>query len=371
MVFRNVQALRAAAALLVVAVHIAGTNGFEARYLPPLPVLPQVLGTAGDYGVDLFFVISGFIMTVTTWRQFGSAANSFTFLLRRIARIYPPYWIVLLPILVVYLVRPDLVDSHSGGPPRVMASFLLLPQLGEPLLLVSWTLVFEMAFYLVFAFALCFGRRLLPVVLLAWTLGIAFASMLWASSTNPYLRFLANPLATEFLFGIGVGALVMLGVSKRPAIALGLGVALVATLMTLGTIHDDSDYPNLWGRALMGGCGFACLLYGVVVLEKDQGVLLPRWLDALGDASYAMYLWHIPVLAVLGLTVVRLHASSLPAHIALLAAAFGSVIAVALFVFRYIERPLTRALHRRFSGLGYHHSPTSRPGRLRTRPSTN
>ncbi len=371
MVFRNVQALRAAAALLVVAAHVADTNGFEARYLPPLLVLPQVLGRVGDYGVDLFFVISGFIMTVTTWMQFGSAANSFTFLLRRITRIYPPYWVVLLPVLVVYLMRPDLVDSHSGGPPGVTASFLLLPQMGEPLLLVSWTLVFEMAFYLVFAFALCFERRLLPVILLAWTLSIAIASILWATSSNPYLRFLANPLSIEFLFGIAVGALVMLGVLKRPAIALGLGAALIATLMTLGTIHDDSDYPNLWGRAMMGGCGFAFLLYGVVALEKDRGVLFPRWLDALGDASYAMYLWHIPVLAALGLTVARLHASGLPAHIALLAAAFGSVIAVALFVYRYIERPLTRALHRRLSGLESHHSPMSRPGRLGTRPSTH
>jgi len=349
LIFRNVQALRAAAALLVVTVHLANSTGFEARYLSPTPTVMKLFGTAGFYGVDLFFVISGFIMTVTTWTLFGNAANSLTFVLRRITRIYPPYWTVLLPILLVYLVRPDLVDSHAGTHPNVFASFLLLPQLGEPLLLVSWSLVFEMAFYAVFAFALCFRRPLLPVILIAWTLGIASASAHWANSHNPYLRFLANPLPIEFFFGIGVGALVMSGNVKRPAIALAIGVALVAILVTLGTLHDDSDYPNLWWRALMGGCGFACLLYGVVVLEKDRGVTFPRWLNALGDASYAMYLWHIPVLTVLGLIVVRLHARSLSAHIVLLAIAFGSVIAVALFIFRYIEQPQTRALHRRLS----------------------
>ncbi len=345
MVFRNVQALRAAAALLVVGVHVGNANGFEARYLSPSPVLTHVLGTAGWYGVDLFFVISGFIMTVTTWSLFGSAKNGFTFLLRRITRIYPPYWVALVPILIVYLLRPGLVDSHAAGPPNILASFLLFPQNGEPLLLVSWTLVFEMAFYLVFAVALMFGRRRLPVVLTLWTLGIVFAAWQWSSSPNAALRFLGNPLPIEFLFGIGTGTLVMRGILKRPALAIAVGLLPVVVLMIHDTVGKGLD-PTLWGRAVGAGFGFAAILYGAVVLEKARSVIFPRWLDALGDASYAMYLWHIPVLTALGLLVAHLHARSVLSHIVLLAVAFGSVIAVSLAIFRFIERPLTRALHR-------------------------
>jgi exopolysaccharide production protein ExoZ len=345
MVFRNVQALRAAAALLVVGVHVGNANGFEARYLSPTPVLTHVLGTAGWYGVDLFFVISGFIMTVTTWTLFGSAKNGLRFLLRRVTRIYPPYWIALLPILLLYLLHPAIVDSHAARPPDILASFLLFPQNGEPLLLVSWTLVFEMAFYLVFAVALCFPRRWLPAVLALWTLGIAFAAWHWSANPNAGLRFLGSPLPIEFFFGIGTGELVMRGILKRPAVAIVAGLVPVLTLMTLDTAGTGID-PTLWGRAVAAGFGFAAILYGAVVLEKARGVIFPLWLDALGDASYAMYLWHIPILTALGLVVVHLHATSVWAHVVLLVLAFGSVIATALLIFRFIERPLTRALQR-------------------------
>jgi exopolysaccharide production protein ExoZ len=344
LVFRNVQALRAAAALLVVGVHVGNANGFEARYLSPQPVLTHVLATAGWYGVDLFFVISGFIMTVTTWSLFGSAKSGFTFLLRRVTRIYPPYWIALMPILLLYLIHPAMVDSHAAVQPNILASLLLFPQNGEPLLLVSWTLVFEMAFYLVFAVALLFARRLLPVVLAVWTLTIIFAATHWSESPNAWLRFLGSPLPIEFFFGIGAGTLVMRGILKRPAIAILTGLIPVIAMMTIDTVGGFNT--TLWGRAVAAGFGFAAILYGAVVLEKARGVIFPRWLDALGDASYAMYLWHLPVLTALGLLVVHLHARSVAAHIVLLTVAFGSVIAVALLVFRFIERPVTRALQR-------------------------
>jgi exopolysaccharide production protein ExoZ len=344
--FRNVQALRAIAALLVIGVHLGADSGFEARYLSPTPVLTRYLADAGWYGVDLFFVISGFIMTVTAWKLFGNATNARVFLLRRLARIYPPYWALLVPLLLLYIVRPGLVNAHSTIAPNLAASFLLLPQVGEPLLLVSWTLTFEMAFYLVFTVALFFERRWLWLILSIWVAGIALASAYWTGNRNPYLDFVANPLPVEFMFGIVVGTLVMCGQIKRPAVFVLAGVVTVVTLMTLSTMHNAAVNSNLWVRALAAGPGFAALLYGVVGLEKKRALLFPGWLDHLGDASYAMYLWHVPVLSLLGLLVIHLHARTALSHAVLLALALALIVSVALAVYRFIERPLTRLIQR-------------------------
>jgi len=102
-VLKNVQALRAVAALLVVLDHV---NTLLVHSDPNAKTLLSSFGYFGGFGVDLFFAISGFIMVTTNWNAFERPRAGVTFLLRRIARIYPPYWIVLVPIALAYLVAP-------------------------------------------------------------------------------------------------------------------------------------------------------------------------------------------------------------------------------------------------------------------------
>src|ERR1700681_4836051 len=123
-VLGNVQALRAIAALMVVVVH---AYAVESTYLPGRPwTTPfHVLGT---YGVDLFFVISGTVMVVTTAGWFGTPGASLRFLTRRATRIYPPYWIVTALVLVAFLLVPGATGVHRSVAPDVLASFLAVPQ---------------------------------------------------------------------------------------------------------------------------------------------------------------------------------------------------------------------------------------------------
>jgi peptidoglycan/LPS O-acetylase OafA/YrhL len=159
---QNVQALRGAAILLVVVYH---TWTIERRYGGGPGLLSDWVAV-GLSGVDLFFVISGFIMVTVTKSLVPGLTTATNFLYHRAARIYPIYWIYSLMLLPIFLVRPDMVNSSQGNQVDLLASFLLLPQRLLPLLQVGWTLVHEIYFYLIFALFLSIKRLRLAVGLM-------------------------------------------------------------------------------------------------------------------------------------------------------------------------------------------------------------
>ena len=115
-------------------------------------------------GVDIFFVISGFIMVYASSRWFGSARAPRVFLAHRIARIVPLYWATMMVYLAVLLLTPWLLNSEYLAPHFVIASFLFIPAarpdgLVQPLYSLGWTLNYEMFFYALFAIAIAFPRR--------------------------------------------------------------------------------------------------------------------------------------------------------------------------------------------------------------------
>jgi peptidoglycan/LPS O-acetylase OafA/YrhL len=144
-------------------------------------------------GVDLFFVVSGFIMAVTTQRRASGAQPASAFLLRRVTRIYPCYLLVTGAVLAVFLWRPDLVNSSEDVRPDVLASFLLLPQEGLPLLLVGWTLVYEMLFYAVLAATLLVRRSWLWWVLGVWVALIVGLAPLEQATSNVWVGLVLSP----------------------------------------------------------------------------------------------------------------------------------------------------------------------------------
>lgn len=337
MILRNVQALRAVAALLVVFVHL---TVYEARYLPGVSFIPPPLSNFGHFGVDLFFVISGFIMTTTTWEQFGRPGSSLAFVLRRAIRIYPPYWLALLPVFFVYLRHPEMVNTHVAEHPDFAASFLLLP--GTQLLLVAWTLVFEVYFYAIFALALTMPRRRALGALAMWAVSIAVVALIAGRTVLPTFT---DPLVLEFALGIAVAALTKM----RPVHPLAMiGVGAAGLLFVAGLLaHGIGDMESSWYRLTAAGLPWAFVVYGTVVLERQRSIRFPQALEALGDASYALYLWHIPVLAALGVVVRRVPHTGFLLHGIVLAGMLAVTIAWALLVYRFAEAPMTKALNAR------------------------
>jgi exopolysaccharide production protein ExoZ len=348
MVFRSVQALRAIAAVAVVCFHIGNRSGIELRYISPDVDVLRVFGTFGGFGVDLFFVISGFIMMVTTWEQFGMPGASPRFLLRRFVRIYPAYWLLIVPLAFLYAIRPDFVNSHSAVQPDLLASFSLLPQQGAPLLLVSWSLVYEVEFYVVFGLALCFSRRLVLPFLAAWAGWLLVAPLMLASVHGAYGEFFASQLPLEFVLGAIVGVAVRTGRVAAPLSVLIAGSAALAVALAFVASSGSQDVFDVRDHVLFVALPCAALVYGLVGLEMTRSRLaVPAVAVLLGDASYALYLWHVPVLAVLGRLVATLHLHGLLAHLVAVPVLVGATLVIAIQIYRNVERPLTRALNRR------------------------
>jgi exopolysaccharide production protein ExoZ len=345
----NVQALRALAVVMILAVHVGNPLGFERRYLGGQQLLGW-LNLPGQAGVDLFFVISGLIMTITTWSSDHDGAASRRFLARRFRRIYPIYWFVSALVLIVFVVQPGLVNSHSAHQPEVLQSFLLAPQPGLPLLAVGWTLTYEMYFYLVFAAALLAPRRRLPWILGAWgavTCGFAAA---FPSTTVPVLSLLADPLLLEFIFGVGVGYLVMTRRPFAPAALLAAGVVCLAVAVAFAGRIDDVTLDH-WYRTITVGPAAALIVLGAVGVERQRRLVASPRLQYIGDASYSIYLWHLLLLVTAGRVIgfVLSPPAGPVLHVVLLIAVPTGVLAACLVLYELVERPLLRAVSKRRS----------------------
>lgn len=338
MKLRNLQGLRAIAALAVVVVHL---YNLEATYLVG-HVWTKPFHILGGYGIDLFFVISGFIILVTAWDQFGGAVSAGQFLVRRITRIYPPYWVACIMMLAVYLLHPAYINPHSAHRPDIVASFLILPQRGEPLVLVGWTLVYEILFSLVFTIALLFRRSWLPVISVIW-----IALMIAAAHINsPAGRVLSSPLNLEFVFGMIAGAVFVRrpGAFARAVTVLAIGSTLA---LAIWTVTLPAEYLELgWWRPFVIGLPMTAAVYGLLQLEAQGRFVFLRSLQRIGDASYSLYLWHVPVLGLVALAIFHLHRHVEIMHPIFIVCGYAASIGAALLLYAWVERPLLRFLRR-------------------------
>lgn len=276
---RNVQLLRAVAAILVVICHSTGQWGND------YPVANQFAFAVGFTGVDLFFVISGFVIAAAAKRDLDERDRSLAitgFAFNRLARIFPIYWIV---ILVASFMSLYSTGSLTEGAP---VSFLQLATLTgvSPALGVAWTLQYELFFYAIVAAVMLAGpRRFLPNLLglmSFYSVFILISQYFW-----PQKNFFLNPIILNFVFGI----LVCLTISRfRGRFSVSFSV-LGITGMIVGTYLIMKDpWSHYVLRPFALGLPSALLLYGAIGLERrwaagDFAVLL-------GGASYSIYIWH-------------------------------------------------------------------------------
>jgi peptidoglycan/LPS O-acetylase OafA/YrhL len=292
----NIQALRALAAFMVVCVHLEA--------LVVLAGAPAHATEAGNAGVDLFFVISGFIMVFTTGRKPQSPAGFFA---ARVRRIAPLYWSVTFAVFLVARLTPSLVQNTPSDLGRLVASLLFVPELRpdgtmRPVVFVGWTLNFEMAFYVLFAIGLLAPRRWLGVFATVAALAAAVALGQVIKPTDPVLAFYTTPMVLEFGFGMVLGLAWPHLKPPRWALwpLLGAGLAAFGVILLSPALWPGAD------RLIGFGLPAAVIVAACLMLERQGWAVRWRWVKALGAASYAIYLSHFFVTQAVMLAVRKL-----------------------------------------------------------------
>jgi peptidoglycan/LPS O-acetylase OafA/YrhL len=247
----SVQYLRAAAALAVVYYHVSAlsqeTWGLD----------PERIDHVGAAGVDLFFVISGFVMAMIVGRP--GAFDGREFWVRRIARVVPAYWVITFAVFALAWFMPHLFNSTTADVYTLMTSlsFLALDQGGgntTPLLVVGWTLNYEIFFYAIVALtAGLFGdRRLHGASLLLIALVVLG---LWFVPEDPSLAFYTDPILLEFVFGI----LIYRTWSGTRQLHHGLALAMFLTGTVLLVLQWERPVGDLTDAVLGRACGCGAL----------------------------------------------------------------------------------------------------------------
>lgn len=293
----SLQGLRGMAVLGVVLFHMTSV---EHKYSGGDYLLPPFLDFF-QLGVDLFFIISGFVMVIVSRGRFQKVAESKRFLFNRVSRIYPTYWLYSGLTLAVLLVQPGLVNA-SHGSSNLLMSFLLLPNDKVLLVMVAWSLVFELWFYLVFTGLMGFRERWLPMFMAGWAaILLAFNTLFDWQDYNSALKIMLHPYALEFIIGV---ALARVFYSPRSADipTSAICIALLAALLPgVGLIGFYRLFDEQ-GLLRMGAVGlvFGTFILGLALLERRGHIRMPRFLVAVGDMSYTVYLSHLLVLGVIG-----------------------------------------------------------------------
>lgn len=271
----NIQLLRFVAAFAVLGYHFGPVyNRLSGGYLGILyaPFLKY-----GFVGVDIFFVISGFVIWISTEKK-NSYRDVIPFYVRRLARIYMSYWPWFLAMAyVVFYLR-----SGNPGDYKLIPNFFLVRAYSAPLLPISWTLTFEVMFYIVVGSTFLLSRRVALVAVLSWGV-MALVNPTGSKS------FFFNPLILEFVLGVLLAA----NRDKLAKINIFLVAALSLIFLYIGCKYAASnDYLS---RALTFGIFSTFVVCFAIILEENGFVASNLW-KALGDSSYAIYLSHYVLL---------------------------------------------------------------------------
>ena len=337
--FRSIQLLRSLACLLVVLFHCS--MQLEQYYHQSL------LGgffSAGYGGVDLFFVISGFVIAHSTTTDWSRPAAFKGYWYKRISRIYPIYWAILLPVALGSAMLGSSVKLHAQSFPSLVAEWLPILVLWpdhQAIIGVSWTLSYEIYFYLMFSLLILSSRFwVVPISIIIASL-LVFITGYQVGAESLLTTFLLSPFNLEFAAGVLAWFLL-----KHVSLPSYVFVCLFLVALWLGlTYLPTVTNENHAQRVLIFGTSSFLLIWALAGLELKKGMKIAVGLGHIGDASYMLYLIHFPVLVFANKLVPLLtHDSTWIVGLNIMLV--GAVVVASVYIHWHIEKPLLHYLKR-------------------------
>lgn len=359
--YKSLHASRAVAATLVVLFHLGGAIAADKYFGLHGFRIPFSFGNAG---VEFFFVLSGFIILSAHRGDIGRPERLITYARKRILRIYPGYWVAFAALYLVAMLVPSWRAPLLTDPVVVAKALLLLPQdkavvggTGAPLIIVAWTLHYEMLFYACFAL-LILSRWIGAALALAVLLVLVW---FWRDTAPPFpYSFLAQDYILLFAMGLAVRHYQESWLMQsRPSTILAIGLA-TAAIVALDTISGLLLFKS-WATLIYGAAS-SMIVLGLIRAEKDGSRFgTQAWMQTLGDASYALYLIHFPLISALCKVAMMLQLNRLGFTGALIAflIILAACLMAAVAFHRFVEKPAAnflRALIDR-TGAQARHSP--------------
>ena len=328
----SIQYLRGIAALMVLLEHVGlksaqfSTNSLSGWHI-------------GGAGVDLFFLISGFIMCHTAESKHQQSGAAGQFLWRRVLRIIPLYWLMTCAALLIFIIAPEKINSQ-GGETGILASYFLLPTDQLYLVANGWTLRYEFLFYLIFMLSLFFAKGLGRLFVAGLIITMVSVGQ-WLAPASAPGRFISDPLLLEF-----VGGMVLYTAYFHYQHLHSRLIILSAIFMglALGGLFAINQGLQSGIRIVDFGIPMLFLMAGTLCFEPIIKRYPIRFLKMLGDSSYAMYLVHPFILAGGAMLLNKLHLNNMMGGTVFIASLLILSTLAGYLVYEIVEKPIGRRL---------------------------
>lgn len=347
--YKSLQGSRGIAAIFVVLFHLGLTISLDKYFGIDGFSIPFLFGGSG---VEYFFVLSGFIIYSSHVHDVSQPQKIISYIKKRVVRIYPAYWIIFLVVLLLFFMAGQDKSPSKFDGMVLLKAFFLIPQektweggTSSPIIDVAWTLQYEIFFYVLFA-ALILNKWLF--LFLATLLCLACTILKLPTDNSLLLNFFTEKWILLFFMGMLVAFICKDNVLSKDLFRILLIVGgAIFSLLSIDTIIKGNFIP--FDKTIPYGIASAFIIMGLVGLERfGQPFLSSRWMQSLGDSSYALYLIHYPVISILCkmAMVIGLDKFGIYGAIITYVISFSICILLSLFFHVYIEKPIARFFKR-------------------------